>query len=592
MTGVSGAGSRMRSVFNRLQAASIVLSLLAGVAAAQTSSSSPAQGSTAQYQAHPQATPRPGLPRADAAESSITLEASEPLFDLAVALNACGYDADLKDSDAVREEVRTDVAAAVAESPAARTAQASICRYMVEHELNDKGRELAQYVSLALFLGPAPALNPTVEETEMPPDALAVVNILPVLRTFADSIKLHTIWLKHRSEYEAITEKAHKPVADMVLNTNIYLKQPISSYDGRRLLILVEPMLAPNAPNGRIYGTDYALVTSPDQTGAVRLAQIRHLYLQYEIEPLVYARQQSMERLTPLLKPVADAPLDYEYKTNVVALVTECLIRAIEARTMEVGLAVPLKPAGTRARADLARYDEELTSYDRQAEVVRRKQVDLDMRQGWVLTDYFYAQMLSLERSPESLKENMGQMVYGMDVGRVKHQAEQIQFLPQGSGEFIRRAAPAPVGLMLAEKKMLEGDLAGADELAEAALKDPQQDHAEALYVQARVALLEGDPETSTAEFNELLKSSPNPRTTAWAHIYLGRLYDTRNPAEREKAVAEYKAALAVPGAQPDARAAAATGVKTAFVVPKTVHREEQPFDASGKAEKDAYKPQ
>ena len=583
----------MRNHRNTFLAAAITLSLLAGGASAQSSSSSSSpQGSAAQEQARPQAAARPGLPRTDAAESSITLEASEPLFDLAVALNACGYDADLKDSSPVRDEIRADVAAAVADSPQAQSAQAAVCGYMVEHELNDKGRQLAQYVSLALFLGPAPGLNPTAEETEMPPDALAVVNILPSLRTFVNATKLHTIWLKHRAEYEAITDKAHKPVADMVLGTNIYLKLPISSYDGRRLLILVEPMLAPNAPNGRIYGTDYALVTSPDQTGAIRLAQIRHLYLQYEIEPLVYARAQSMERLTPLLKPIADAPLDYEYKTSVVALVTECLIRAIEARTMDVGFAAPARPSGTRARADLARYDEELTAYDRQAEAVRRRQVDLDMRQGWVLTDYFYAQMLSLERSPDSLKENMGQMVYGMDVGRVKHQAEQIQFLPEGSGEFVRRATPTPTGLMLAEKKMLEGDLAGADELADAALQDPKQDHAEALYVQARVALLENDPELSTADFNQVLKSSSNPRTLAWAHIYLGRLYDTQQPAERGKAVAEYKAALAVPGAQPDAKAAASAGVKTAFAVPKTVHREEGPIDPSGKAEKEAYKPQ
>ena len=580
-------GSRMRGFVHSFLTGCLVLGSLAAGAAAQSSSSS----APATQQPAAPAGPQLGGRRADAAESSITLEASEPLFDIAVALNACGYDADLKDSSPVREEVRADVAAAVAESPAAQSAQAAVCRYMTEHELVDKGRELAQYVSLALFLGPAPALQPTAEETEMPPDALAVVNMLPVLRTFAETTRLHTIWLKHHAEYDAITNKAHNPVAEMVLATDVYLKLPISSYDGRRLLILVEPMLAPNAPNGRIYGTDYALVTSPDTTGGIRLAQIRHLYLQYTIEPLVYARAQSIERLTPLLKPVADAPLDYEYKTNVVALVTECLIRAIEARTLDVGFPAPVKPTGTRARVDLARYDEELASYDRQAEAVRRKQVDLDMRQGWVLTDYFYIQMQALERSPESLKENMGQMVYGMDVGRVKHQAEQIQFLPEGSGEFVRRAAPTPTGLMLAEKKMLEGDLTGADELAEAALKDPKQDHAEALYVQARVALLEGDPETSSTEFAAVIKESGNPRTVAWAHIYLGRLYDTREPAEREKAIAEYKAALATPGAQPDAKAAAAAGVKTAFTVPKTVHREEEPLDPSGKAEKEAYKP-
>ncbi len=580
----------MRTLFSNistLAAGCLVSSLLAAGAAGQSSSSS--SGSTA---APAQTGPALGGRRTDAASSAITLEASEPLFDLAVALNACGYDADLAASQPVRAEIRADLAQAVATSAAAQKAEVAVCGYMTEHELNDKGRQLAQYVSLALFLGPAPALQPLAEETEMPPDALAVVNILPLLRTFAETTRLHTIWLKHRTEYEALTDKAHDPVANMVLSTNVYLKLPISNYDGRRLLILVEPMLAPNAPNGRIYGTDYALVTSPDTTGAIRMAQIRHLYLQYEIEPLVYARAQSMERLTPLLKPVADAPLDYEYKTSVVALVTECLIRAIEARTMDVGFAAPVKPSGTRARAELARYDEEMTSYDRQAETVRRKQVDLDMRQGWVLTDYFYAQVQALEHNPESLKENMGQMVYGMDVGRVRHQAEQIQFLPVGSGEFIRRAAPTPTGLRLAEKKMLEGDLTGASELAEAALNDPKQDHAEALYVQARVDLLEGDPETSTTEFAEVVKSSGNPRTVAWAHIYLGRLYDTQDPAERDKAVTEYKAALAVPGAQPDAKAAAAAGVKTAFSVPKTVHREEQPLDPSGKAEKEAYKPQ
>ncbi len=582
-------------ITSTLMTSSLALASMAGFAApgaagqarAGEASSSSSTGSSAPRQSAPSL-----AHRSDAASSAITLEASEPLFDLAAALNTCGYDAGLADSQPVRAEIRADLAQAVAESPAAATAQTAVCGYMTEHELADKGRQLAQYVSLALFLGPAPELKPFVEQTEMPPDALAVVNILPVLRTFAETTHLHAIWLKHHAQYDALTDKAHDPVAKMVLNTNIYLKQPISSYDGRRLLILVEPLLSPNAPNGRIYGTDYALVTSPDTTGSIRLAQIRHLYLQYEIEPLVYARAQSMERLTPLLKPVAEAPLDYEYKTSVVALVTECLIRAIEDRTLDVGFPAPVKPAGTRARIDLAHYDEELATYDRQAEAVRRKQVNLDMRQGWVLTDYFYQQMLTLEHNPESLAENMGQMVYGMDVGREKKQAEQIQFLPQGSGEFVRHTALAPTGLRLAEKKLLEGDLTGADELAEQALKDPAQDHAEALYVQARVALLEGDPETSTAEFTKVVHDSGNPRTVAWAHIYLGRLYDTRDPAEREKAVAEYRAALAVPGVQPDAKAAAATGVKTAFTVPKTVHREEEPLDPSGKAEKEAYKPE
>ena len=560
-----------------------------------TATSAHAQGSssssTTPAQDAPQSRARAGQPEAGGA--AITLETSEPLFDLAAGLNACGYDADLANSNAVRAEVRADIETAVNASPQARAARVALCNYVQDHSLTDKARELAQYVSLALFISPAPALTPTAEETDMPPDALAVVNILPLLRTFANQVSLHAIWLKHHAEYDTIVDRVHDPITKLILDTNLYLRTPVSSYDGRRLLILIEPLLAPNTPNARIYSSDYVVVTSPTPAGAVRMDQIRHLYLHYEIEPLVYARQGSMQRLTPLLKPVADAPLDYVYKTDVVALLTECLIKAVEARTMDTGLTPPIKPTGARARTEAARYDEELASYDRQAEVLRRKQVDLDMRQGWVMVEYFYNALAADEHGQESLAERMGPMVYGMDVGRERHHAEQIQFLPQGSGEYVRRV-PTPLSpMMQAEKMMLEGNLNGAMSIAEKALADPKQDHSEALYVKARVDLMEGDPATSHDEFEEVAKGSTNPRTTAWAHVYLGRLYDIKDPPERAHALAEYKAALAVPGVTPDARAAADNGLKVAFTVPKVVHKEaDEELDPTGKKEKENYKPE
>ena len=77
----------------------------------------------------------------------------------------------------------------------------------------------------------------------------------------------------------------------------------------------------------------------------------------------------------------------------------------------------------------------------------------------------------------------------------------------------------------------------------------------------------------------------------AWAHIYLGRLYDIKEPAERNAAVVEYRAALNVPGVPQDARAAANGGLKVPFTVPKVKHEDDEPLDPSGKAEKDSYKP-
>lgn len=588
--------SSMRNLF-RL---SFILGALALSLAAQEpqqpQGSSSSTGQHSSVDERPTARPSAGL--AEAGGASITLESSETLFDLAAGLNACGYDADLADSDPVRAQIRKDLAKAAEDATAAKTSQNALCKYFDDHKLNDGGRTLAQYISLALYLGPPPALNPIADQTQMPPDSLQVLSVLPLLRTFSEQMHLHAIWMKHRAQYQAITDQWHQPVTQAVVNTNIYLKMPVSSYDGRRMLILIEPLLAPNAPNARIYATDYIMVTSPTSESAIRMDQIRHMYLHYELEPLVYGRATSMQRLTPLLKPVADAPLEYIYKTDVVALVTECMIKAIEARTMDTAIVAPQKPGGTRDRVALARYNEEMTSFERGSEQVRRKQIDLDMRQGWTMSEYFYNQMALFEHNPEGLSESMGQMVYGMDVERERHHDEQISFLPEGSGEFVRRAPKAPTGVMLAEKMMLEGHLDQANAIADKALADPAQDHADALYLKARVELMEGDPEDSMVKFEEVAKSAQQPRTAAWAHIYMGRLYDIKEPTERDLAMAEYKAALTIPGAPQDARAAAQGGLKTPFSVPKIKHEAESPGDPngppdpSGKKEKDAYKPE
>ena len=56
------------------------------------------------------------------------------------------------------------------------------------------------------------------------------------------------------------------------------------------------------------------------------------------------------------------------------------------------------------------------------------------MRQGWILVDYFYNQLGLMDKSGTSLKDEIGPMVYGMEIERERHHAEQISFLPTGSG--------------------------------------------------------------------------------------------------------------------------------------------------------------
>jgi hypothetical protein len=434
----------------------------------QSSSSSSSISDDSAAKDVPKALPAPRIAQLEAGGSAITLETSEPLFYLAVALNACGYDADLAASSPVRQKIRNEINVELTTSAKARDSRDALCGYVREHTLNDSGLNLAQYISLALYLSPPPELTPTVSETELPPDSLQVVNILPLVRTFADEVHLNALWVEHRPEYEDLVSRLHNPLTKTILDSNIYLRLPVSSYDGRRFLVLLEPMLSPAATNARIYANDYIVVASPaaEPAGSVHMDDIRHIYLHYEVEPLVYARASAMDRLLPLLKPVQSAPLDFTYKSEIVPLITECLIKAIEAHTMDVGLAKPKPTPGARQRADLERYDAEMAVYEHQAEAVRRKAIDLDMRQGWILVGYFYDKLGQMEKESISLKEDIGEMVYGMDVDRERHMAQQIVFLPEGSHDVLRRAPQQLSGLDLAELKIFKGDLPGASALA------------------------------------------------------------------------------------------------------------------------------
>ncbi len=567
-------------------------------AQSQSSSSSSSEDQTAPVPKAATNSPAARIAQPEAGGSAITLETNEPLFDLAVALNACGYDADLAASNPIRLHVREEVNTALAESAPGRESRDALCGYIREHILTDPGLNLAQYVSLALYVTPTAELTPSVSEAEMPPDSTQVVNILPLLRTFSEAINLHAIWIKYRPEYEALVNQIHDPLTRMILNTNIYLHQPVSSYDGRRFLVLLEPMLAPSTTNARIYANDYVIVTSPTggEHPTVHMDEIRHTYLHYMVEPLIYARAAAMDRLLPLLKPVQDSPLDFAHKSDIVALLTECLIKAIEDRTMDVGIPKPVRPSTGQQRADAAQFEAETTIYDRKSEVIRRKAVEQNMRQGWVLTEYFYDKLGQMEKDQVSLKEDIGEMVYGMDVERERHHDSQIVFLPEGSNDVVRRSPVKPTGLRLAELKMMQGDTATAQELAEKALADPNGDHPQAHYLLARLDLMEREPDQAISHFAETLKTSKDPRTLAWSHIYLGRLYDIQ--ANRPRAIDEYKAALSTRDSQPDTKAAAEVGIKQPFALPKreampkaSSDKDDEPFDPSGKAEKEAYKP-
>ena len=559
----------------------------------------------------------------EAGGSAVSLETSETLFTVAAALNSCGYDNGLESSLPVRAEIRAELTSAVNAGAAARAAQDTLCGYIHAHQVPG-ARNLAQYVSLALFLSPPPELALSVGEGDLPPDSQNVIGVLPLLRDFAVKTQLHGIFVHHRTQYEAAVEQVHDSVTRMLLETNVYLHQPVSSYDGRRFLVLLEPMLSPQAVNARIYGTDYYIAVSPakvddpsinrtspgsrmsvsDHAAGLQMDQVRRMYLLYNVDPIIYARAGATNRLLPILKTVSDAPIDFTYKSDIVALTTECLIKAIEARTMDVGFAKPAKPGAVKARTEIDAYNQALIDYEKKAEAVRRRQVLLDMESGWVLTGSFYDKLAIQDREGVSLKESIGEMVYGMDVPAEVSAAKKIPFfapdstnLVAGAGITHARSPRHSLSAMdQAELKLQKGDRMGAEELADKELADHPAS-GDALYVLARVKLMEGDPQAAYDRFTQVIASSKDPRTVGWSHVYLGRLYDTQQQSSRARAISEYRAALNTPGIQPDVRAAAAAGIQKPFAAPKRTVQDsdgtpdDEVLDPTGKKQKESYKP-
>ena len=504
----------------------------------------------------------------DPAGPTVSLTASEPVFLMAAALNACGYDEGLDESAPVRKRVREEINQALAKSEDARAKRDKVCVYIAQHRMTGGVRDIAQYISLALYLTPPPQMETSADLTEMPPDSTQVVEIVPLLRDFVAAVDLHGIWLAVHPTYDREADRLHDPLTNMIVGTNLYLKLPATTYEGRRFVVVIEPMLSPHTVNARIYGTDYVVVVSP-VNGEIPMNDVRHTYLHYVIEPLLYARASAIDRTQPILKEIRDAPLEFRYRSDTVPLTIECLIKAIEARTMETGVPKYTIPANAD-RSDMPRYEHERQIYQDKVDVIRLAAVHHDMTQGFVLTQYFYEQLIQFEKDPASLKDTIGEMVYTMDIAQQQHRARDIDFDKEADGDVLERSKPRKLtGLDLAEAKLSTGDVATASAMARQALAvkgeslEAVANSARADFILARVAMMTRDPEGAIDGFQKTLASSKEPRLLAWSHIYLGRMLDL--DCKRDEAVSEYKEALGARDGQQDTRLAAERGVKTSY---------------------------
>jgi hypothetical protein len=471
---------------------------------------------------------------------NVTLDTSETLFSVLAAINRCGYNAELDVSDPVRAQIRAEVEKATETFDQAKEEAQLLCQFYHEHEQPEPGRTLAQYVSLALRLDAPPGFGFKVKDADLPPDAVQVAGIVPILQKFYDVAGLHAIWLRHQVVYAGLAARYRDPLAKVLFDTEIYLRLQSAGYLGHSFTVYLDPMGAPGETNARNYGSDYYVVISPSPGSALKMDQIRHTYLHYLLDPLAAKYPNSINRLSPLLLSVKRAPMDESFKQDVSLLVTECLIRAIEVRTSGSG---------------------------KLPEEQRRAAVEQSVKQGYVLTQYFYDALAKFEKSPVGLRNAYIEMIADIDLGKEQKFIALTKFSTDADPELLRVSRPAATRLLVtAEQRLSAGDSDGARTLAQQALDTKSEDPGRALFILAQVATRNRDLQGARNYFEQALSVARDPVVVAWSNIYLGRIFDLEE--ERAAALDHYRAALTASAQLPEVKAAAERGIQQPYEPP------------------------
>ena len=210
---------------------------------------------------------------------------------------------------------------------------------------------------------------------------------------------------------------------------------------------------------------------------------------------------------------------------------------------------------------------------------------------GYVLVRPIYAGLSGFEKSEPAMGYYLPDLIKGIDVAAETRRLRGVKFADAetvgdsaSAGESLHQAAiakpavstdPVEVDLAEGQRQISARNGAAAAASFERVLASHPND-LRATYGLAVASALLGQPDRAREMFSKVIAASkdsaagpgaqPDPSNLSWSHIYLGRMYDVEG--QRDLAVTEYRAALAVAGAPESARAAAQRGVDAGYQTP------------------------
>lgn len=423
-----------------------------------------------------------------------------------------------------------------------------------DHLLADPGETLSRFMTFALVVGPPPRFDFLLDRDVLPPDALAIEGFQEILANFYHEARLDLRWSRVAPEYERAIARDQSPVRRIVMVSNGYLREIYNPKFGHTFTVYVEPLVG-NRTNFRNNGNHYAIVIGAGQQ--FPLADVQHAYLHFMLDPLPLKYRDLVNQKKGILNIAARAPrLPVEYKSDFLAYADESLIKAVELRIRH------LKP--DELEAALAEND----------------------RSGFIMVRMFVTELQKFEKAEPSMTLYFPDLLKGIDVEAERKRLQNITFTPDAAAPAENSAAKkaaAPADELTQLLAQGDHEIAVQDPTAAAAtfekvlMKYP--DEPRAFYGLAVSSLLNHDAVRAQELFEKLVSAphttatdSPgapvtsDPSILAWSHVYLGRLHDFAD--ERDQAVSEYQAALAVDGAPEAARAAATRGVTAPYGPP------------------------
>ncbi|MGE5326944.1 MAG: hypothetical protein ACM3NO_07885, partial [Deltaproteobacteria bacterium] len=477
--------------------------------------------------------PSPGFGQA---AGNVSLDSNQTLFTVLAALNAAGYDTGT--GAASGKTVRAQVRASLAEKNPAVLAE--LRKFYEEHRIeSDSGADLGQFISLALLLGPPPDFKPTVQTSDLPPDARKLTALVPLLQKFYVQADLASVWKSVEPGYQEEIARYSDLVRRSIALTDAYLRFASGAYLGRTYSIDLDLLASPEQVQARVFGANYYLVVTPAKDPKV--AEIRHQYLHFLLDPLAAKYAPQIDEKAQLITLARGAPaLGQDFKEDFPLLVTECLIRAVELRM------------------------------DKPAKDVAEKSVHDLTSSGLILVPYFYEMLAAYEQQEGSMNVYFPEMLKSLDVEKEQKRLAGINFAakPQPA-EDAPQAAKSELDLQLdaGDTAIFKGDYAAAKAAYQDVLERLDAKNERALFGMAVVSSNTRKPDTAERYFHLVLESANDLRLVTWSHIYLGRIEDLKG--NRKAALDQYRAASLTSGRYPDAQRAVQKGLTDPYGVMK-----------------------